>query len=206
MPGTLLGITWGIWDACWGGKVRVCGREGICGDNVGISRTGVDLGIPKAQSWDQFGWLKPATAPKGSPQGGSEGARPKTSRKADQRRIRGEAERWTQGRSVTERCRSGRRKGARQAACKGRPASLELVGLHRVGVVRHGPRCGLQQSATGVAPRSADGFGRTVTRGCVASGDGQGPVRAIGSGPARSSIPHGSSRSVQRSHSSSIVV
>jgi len=92
--------------------------------------------------------------------------------------------------------------------CKSRLASLEPIGLRRAGVVRHGSRRRLQQTATGVAPRSADGFGRTVTRGCVASGGSFYPVPlpVTRAGCDKSSIPHGSGVSVHRSHSSSKVV
>jgi hypothetical protein len=101
--GDCLGVTWGECDRCWGGTVVVWGRRDFCGENIWISRRGLDPAIRKAHAWHQFGWLKPATAPRGSPQGESKGARPKRSRKADQRRIRGKAARRTQGRSVPAR-------------------------------------------------------------------------------------------------------
>ncbi len=84
--------------------------------------------------------------------------------------IRGEAARRNRGRSVA---RKGTSAGAEERCPTGGSARVGgfpgAGGLRRAGVVRHGLRCRLRQTATGVAPRSADGFGRTVTRGCVAS-------------------------------------
>ena len=92
------------------------------------------------------------------PQGGSE-EDPRGGRKVEPRTV---GHRKVAGR--------GGGKVPDRRLCKSRLASLEPGGLRRAGVVRHGSRYRLQQTATGVAPRSADGFGRTVTRGCVASG------------------------------------
>ena len=115
------------------------------------------------------------------------------------RRIRGGSEGKPKGgtkdgrRPARETGRGGGKVPDRRL-CKSRLASLEPVGLRRVGVVRHGPHCGLQQIATGVAPRSTDGFGRTVTRGCVASGPASGrAARPTTIGPGTPSTPQGSS-------------
>jgi hypothetical protein len=187
-PGVLLGIIWGRWGGCWGGRLPNWGRKRFCGENIWISRSSLDLGIAMAHACHQFGLLKPAKAERPHRKVSLRRG-PMRRRKADRRMIRGEAERQNQGRSTVRKSRDrGGGKGPTGGSARvgGFPGA---VGSHRTGVVRHGLRCRVQQTATGVAPRSADGFGRTVTRGCVAFG-AQLPPRASRRRPDTGRRPH----------------
>ena len=139
------------------------------GENIWISRIGIDLGS-RERTCLQFGDKCPPNL-KRAPKGGSEGS-PKGSRKVEP----GEAERTLQsgieGRERApqgERDRSGQENPTEDGPWCVTVASLESPGPARAGFVRHDP-CRRQRPIADVAPRSTGGFGRTVTRGCVASG------------------------------------
>ncbi len=140
------------------------------GENIWISRIGIDLGSREAQSVSS-----------------SETRARRTSsehRKVGAREARREAARRNRGKP-RERCRAGSREGSEP-----RKGSVTGVGRRiRLKMVRGASRWlpwsrrdrlgrGLsdttparrQRSIADVAPRSTGGFGRTVTRGCVASG------------------------------------
>ena len=140
------------------------------GENIWISRIGIDLGSPEAQSVSS-----------------SETSARRTSsehRKVGAREARSEAARRNGGKP-RERCKAGLRKGSepREGSVTGvgRRIRLEMVrGASRRLPWSRWDRLGrglsdttparCQRSIGDVAPRSTGGFGRTVTRGCVASG------------------------------------
>jgi hypothetical protein len=142
------------------------------GENIWISRIGIDLGSVVAHSVSS-----------------SETRARRTSsehRKVGAREARSEAARWNGGKP-RERCKAESREGnePRKGSVTGvgrrirlkmvRGASRRLPWSRRDRLGRGlsdttPARC--QRPIADVAPRSAGGFGRTVTRGCVASGPG----------------------------------